>query len=150
MKIRGAMIPICLGLACTLPTSALPAEEGSGGGMTFEERRTLSNRIKQLRELRKKLPIPVPSGLFGIYAFPEKGQGVAGINYQHHEFEGLIQGSNSISAQTAVTTAPNRFFGDPMQPPTLRVVPKSAQADVVFPYANFAINDKVALVGLIP
>ena len=150
MNIRGAMIPICLGLACALPESALSAEDGTGGGMTFEERRTLSTRIKQLRELRKKLPIPVPAGLFGIYAFPEKGQGVAGINFQHHEFEGLIQGSNSISAQTAVTTAPNRFFGDPMQPPTLRVVPKSAQADVIFPYANFAVNDRLALVGLVP
>jgi hypothetical protein len=29
-------------------------------------------------------------------------------------------------------------------------VPESAQADVIFPYANFAINDRFALVGLIP
>lgn len=150
MKHRGSMISVCLGLACVMSTNVLSAGEDSGGGSTFEERRALSDRIKQLRALRKKLPIPVPAGLFGIYAFPERGQGVAGINVQHHEFEGLIQGKDSISAETAVTTAPNRFFGDPMQPPTLRVVPNSAQADVLFPYANFALNDKVALVGLIP
>ena len=53
MNIRGAMIPICLGLACALPESALSAEDGTGGSMTFEERRTLSTRIKQLRELRR-------------------------------------------------------------------------------------------------
>ena len=37
-----------------------------------------------------------------------------------------------------------------MQPQTLRVVPKSAQADVIYPFANFAINDHFALVALAP
>ncbi|MCU7807254.1 MAG: hypothetical protein KZQ73_05215, partial [Candidatus Thiodiazotropha sp. (ex Semelilucina semeliformis)] len=110
----------------------------------------LSNRIKQLRQLRKQLPIPVPAGLFGIYAFPERGQGVAGVNFQHHQFEGLVQGGDTVSAETVVTTAPNRFFGDPMQPTTLRVVPQKAKADIIFPYANFAINDQFALVALAP
>lgn len=150
MKCHLTLLTASLMLACTLPTYTLAADDDSDGGSTLEERRALSERIKQLRELRKKLPIPVPSGLFGIYAFPEKGQGVAGINYQHHEFDGLIQGTESVSAETVVTTAPNRFFGDPMQPPTLRVVPERAQADVIFPYANFAISDKFALVGLAP
>lgn len=150
MKFRPALLTACIGLATALPVSAAAADDDATGAATLEERRALSNRIKQLREIRKKLPIPVPAGLFGIYAFPEKGQGVAGINYQHHEFKGLIQGSESVSAETVVTTAPNRFFGNPMQPPTLRVVPNSAKADVVFPYANFAISDRFALVGLIP
>ncbi|QKQ25932.1 hypothetical protein [Candidatus Reidiella endopervernicosa] len=131
-----------------MPTYVVAATDDSDGASTFEQRRALSNRIKELRALRNRLPIPVSAGLFGIYAFPEKGQGVAGINYQHHQFNGLIQGSNSISSATAVATAPNPFFGDPMQPPTLRVVPKEAQADVIFPFANFAISDKFALVTL--
>jgi len=149
MKCRVTLLSASLALACIMPTIALAVDD-QGGSSTLEQRRALSNRIKQLRALRKKLPIPVPSGLFGIYAFPERGQGVAGINYQHHEFDGLIAGNDSISAETVVTTAPNRFFGNPMQPPTLRVVPKSAQADVIFPFANFAINDRFALVALAP
>lgn len=150
MKCSITLLSASLALACTMPTYALAADADPEGGSTLEQRRALSERIKKLRELRKQLPIPVPAGLFGIYAFPEKGQGVAGINYQHHEFDGLIQGSDSVSAKTVVTTAPNIFFGNPMQPPTLRVVPQKAQADVIFPYANFAINDKFALVGLAP
>lgn len=150
MSYRAGVISAFLVLGCAAPTYAQSPDDASGGLSTLEERRALSNRIKELRTLRKKLPIPVPAGLFGIYAFPEKGQGVAGINIQHHEFEGLVQGDDSISAEKAVTTAPNRFFGDPMQPKTLRVVPNSAEADVLFPYANFAINERVALVGLIP
>jgi len=150
MKYSITLLSASLALAFIVPTQALAAEDETDGGSTLEERRALSERIKQLRELRKQLPIPVPAGLFGIYAFPEKGQGVAGINYQHHEFDGLIQGTDSVSSKTVATTAPNRFFGNPMQPPTLRVVPEHAEADVIFPYANFAINDRFALVGLAP
>jgi hypothetical protein len=144
------MLSASIALACMTPVLSHAAGEGDDGGSTLEQRRALSNRIKELRALRKKLPIPVPSGLFGIYAFPEKGQGVAGINFQHHEFSGLIQGTDSVSAEEVVTTAPNRFFGDPMQPPTLRVVPREAKADVIFPYLNFAINERFALVALAP
>jgi hypothetical protein len=150
MKYRLSILSASLMLAFTMPMCALAASDDSDDGSSLADRRALSERIKKLRALRKKLPMPVPAGLFGIYAFPEKGQGVAGINYQHHEFDGLLQGSDSVSAETVVTTAPNIFFGNPMQPPTLRVVPESAQADVIFPYANFAINDRFALVGLIP
>jgi hypothetical protein len=154
MKIRKTLMFSSLALAIAAPvyaeTSSDDAESKTDEQTEFEKRRALSERIKKLRKLRKKLPHPVPSGLFGIYAFPERGQGVAGINVQHHEFDGLIQGGDSISAKTAVTTVPNRFFGDPMQPPTLRVVPQSAKADVMFPFANFAINDKFALVALAP
>ena len=150
MKCRAALLSAGLALAYTMPTYAIEAGDSSYSSSTLEERRALSKRIKDLRALRKTLPIPVPSGLFGIYAFPEKGQGVAGVNLQHHEFEGLLQGSESVSAESVVTSAPNRFFGDPMQPPTLRVVPEKAKADVIFPFANFAINDKFALVALAP
>ncbi|MCU7843883.1 MAG: hypothetical protein KZQ93_08600 [Candidatus Thiodiazotropha sp. (ex Monitilora ramsayi)] len=150
MKCCAAFLSISILLSCMVPIGVYADVNDADSSSTLEQRRALSNRIKQLRELRKRLPIPVPAGLFGIYAFPEKGQGVAGVNFQHHQFEGLIQGSDSVSAETVVTTAPNRFFGDPMQPPTLRVVPQKAKADVVFPYANFAINDRFALVALVP
>ena len=150
MKSGKLLLASSLMLALAAPVAVQAAEEEDKKKTAFEKRRALAERIKKLRELRKRLPHPVPSGLFGIYAFPEAGQGVAGINYQHHEFDGLIQGSDSVSAETVVTTVPNRFFGDPMQPPTLRVVPEHVEADVAFPFANFAINDRFALVGLVP
>lgn len=150
MKYTATLLSAGLVLACALPAQLLAAGDDGTGSATFEQRAALSKRIKELRTLRKRLPMPVPSGLFGIYAFPEKGQGVAGINAQHHEFKGLIQGSDSVSAETIVTSAPNIFFGDPGQPPTLRVVPERAEANVIFPFANFAISDDFALVGLVP
>ena len=145
MKYSTSLVTAATMLAIALPSVTLAADDDS-----YEKRRELSNLIKTMRGVRKQLPMPVPSGLFGIYAFPEKGQGVAGINYQHYEFSGLIQGSDSISAESAVTSVPNRFFGNPGQPPTLRVVPKKAKADVIFPYANFSLNDQLALVALAP
>ncbi len=145
MKFAMSVCAAATMLAVTIPTVSIAEEDD-----TYEQRRELSNLIKTMRKVRKQLPIPVPSGLFGIYAFPEKGQGVAGINFQHYEFDGLIQGSDSVSSKEVVASVPNRFFGNPMQPKTLRVVPKSAKADVMFPYANFAINDYMALVALMP
>lgn len=150
MKYRALSYTAAIAAAVAMPTYSLAADSEFDSSTDYSQRAALSNRIKTLRELRKKLPIPVPAGLFGIYAFPEKGQGVAGINYQNYEFSGLVRGSDSISAQTAVTTTPNRFFGLPGQPPTLRVVPRSASAHVAFPFANFAISDDFAVVALAP
>ncbi|MCW8890624.1 MAG: hypothetical protein OQL20_08205 [Sedimenticola sp.] len=150
MKYSTTLLSAGIALACSMPLQVIAADDDSTGRTSFEQRAALSKRIKALRQLRKQVPVPVPSGLFGIYAFPEKGQGVAGINVQHHKFEGLIQGTDSVSAESVVTSAPNRFFGNPGQPPTLRVVPKSAEADVIFPFANFSLNDKFALVALAP
>ncbi len=154
MKISKTLLAAGCVVGLALPAAAPAGAEDAAAQdremSDFEKRRALAQRIRKLRELRRRLPHPVPSGLFGIYAFPEPGQGVMGINAQHHEFDGLIMGSDSVSAETVVTTVPNRFFGDPMQPPTLRVVPTHAEADVIFPFANFAVNERFALVGLIP
>ena len=117
---------------------------------SYAKRIALSQMIRKMRAMRKDLPIPPTAGLFGVYAFPKKGQFVTGINYQTFKFNGLIQGNDSISAKTAVTSAPNIFFGAPNQPPTLRAVPKSAEAHVVYPFINYAINDHFSWVGLIP
>ena len=61
--VAGAALSV-ISLSC--PPSTLAAGKDTDTMTSLEERRALSNRIKELRELRKKLPIPVPSGLFGI------------------------------------------------------------------------------------
>jgi hypothetical protein len=129
---------------------AASAQASGNDDDAYKKRVELSKKIKKMRVMRKQLPVPPPAGLFGVYAFPKKGEFVTGVNYQHFEFSGLLQGSDSVSAQQVVSTAPNPFFGDPMQPPTLRVVPKSAKADVIFPFVNYAISDQFALVALAP
>lgn len=137
-------------LACVVPVYAVETGSAAKRGFTAEKQDVLSSKMKKLKALRKKMPIPVPSGLGGVFVFPEKGQGVVGVNIQHHEFEGLIRGRESVSAETVVATTPNRFFGNPMQPATLRVVPERSKADVIFPFANFTVNDHFALVAVAP
>ena len=114
----------------------------------------LSKQIKKMKNMRKQLPSPPPSGLFGVYAFPEKGQYVTGVNFQHHEFDGLLNGSSSVSATDTTSSAPNQFVGQVVNgmtnPSTLRVVPNSAKANVVMPFINYTLDDKIALVALVP
>ncbi|MBC8212717.1 MAG: hypothetical protein H8E21_16790 [Gammaproteobacteria bacterium] len=151
MNYRAILASTGIALSVAIPTQAFAAsDEEIAAAEAYKKRVELSNDIKKMRAMRKELPIPPPAGLFGVYAFPEKGQFVTGVNIQNHKFSGLLKGSDSITAQQAVLTTPNPFFGDPGQPPTLRIVPKSAEANVIFPFINYAIDDKFALVALAP
>ncbi|MCW8964269.1 MAG: hypothetical protein OQL16_10775 [Gammaproteobacteria bacterium] len=136
-------------LFLAMPTTALAAED-AGADEAFKKRQALSNKIKSMKELRREMPIPPPAGLFGIYSLPKPGDFIAGINYQNHKFEGLLDGDNHVSSAEAVATAPNIFFGNPMQPATLRQVPKRAEADVAFPFINYTVDERFSLVALAP
>ncbi|WP_293649883.1 hypothetical protein [Thiolapillus sp.] len=107
-------------------------------------------KMKKLMAVKRELPVPPPAGLFGAYAFPSKGQGMAGISYAHFSFEGLRMDTDSVSTNTVVSTVANRFFGLPGMPPTLRVVPIKVDVDVAYPFANFAIGHDLALIGVAP
>ncbi|MCP4078207.1 MAG: hypothetical protein GY744_18735 [Gammaproteobacteria bacterium] len=152
MNYSSLLVSAGIALSLVMPTQAFAAtnKDKAAADAAYKKRVELSRKIKKMRAMRKKLPIPPPAGMFGVYAFPDKGQFVTGVNYQNHQFSGLLQGSESISTQEAVLTAPNAFAGQPMQPPTLRVVPVSAEADVIFPFINYAVSEKVALVALAP
>lgn len=150
MKYRTSLLITSLTLSLSIPAQVFAAADTTDADAAYKKRVELSKRIKEMKAMRQALPIPPAAGLFGVYAFPEKGQFVTGIVAQNHKFSGLVQGSDDVSAETAVTTAPNPFFGDPMQPPTLRVVPDSAEANVLLPFVNYTLNEKFALVGLAP
>ena len=146
MKTKNLLMATAIALSFVAPTQVF-AEYGDDA---YKERVALSKQIKKMKNMRKQLPSPPPAGLFGVYAFPEKGQYVAGVNFQHHEFSGLLNGSTSVSAATAATSAPNQFNGKPYQPETIRVIPNSAKANVIMPFINYTVNDKIALVALAP
>lgn len=61
------------------------------------------------------------------------------------DMEGNLSGSNDISPDTIVTTVPNRFFGSPGQPPTLRVVPLDMTMDMHMFGMMYAPSDRVTL-----
>ena len=51
------------------------------------------------------------------------GEFMFSYRYMSMSMKGNLAGDDSISPSTIATSVPNRFFGRPMQPPTLRVVP---------------------------
>ena len=149
MKTNSILITVGLALSFLISPHIL-AEEETDEDKAYKKRVELSKKIKAMRKLRRDMPVPPPSGLFGVYSLPKAGQFVAGVNFQNFSFSGLLHGSDSVSAETVATTAPNIFFGNPMQPPTLRVIPESVEASVVFPFINYSITDELALVSIMP
>lgn len=53
----------------------------------------------------------------------KQGEWMLSYRFQHMEMEGSLINDNEVAPEEIVSTVPNRFFGSPMQPPTLRVVP---------------------------
>ena len=63
-----------------------------------------------------------PIGVMGDHLH-KKGEFMLSYRYMNMKMEDNRDGTDDLSPETIVTTVPNRFFGNPMQPPTLRVVP---------------------------
>lgn len=57
-------------------------------------------------------------------------------------------GSNSVTPENIATTVPNRFFGQPMQPPTLRIVPLDMSMEMHMFGAMYAPADWITLTAM--
>ncbi|MDA7949372.1 MAG: transporter [Hyphomicrobiaceae bacterium] len=115
---------------------------------------------------------PTPGGLNVTYKDGEvhaapraDGHGPIGVmgDHRHHTGELMLSyrfmrmwmegnriGDDDVSPETIVTTVPNPFFGNPGQPPTLRVVPKDMSMDMHMFGAMYGVNDRVTLMGMVP
>ena len=88
-----------------------------------------------------------PIGVMGDHMH-EKGEFMLSYRFMHMDMQGNRAGTDSIDADTIVTTVPNRFFGRPMQPPTLRIVPTSMSMDMHMVGAMYAPADWLTLVAM--
>ena len=70
-----------------------------------------------------------PIGVMGDHMH-DKGEWMLSYRFMHMDMAGNRAGSDTIDADTLVTSFPNRFFGRPMQPPTLRIVPTEMTMDM--------------------
>ena len=77
--------------------------------------------------------------------FHKKGEWMFSYRFMSMSMDGNLDGSDSIDPDTIVTTIPNRFFGVPGQPPTLRVVPLDMDMDMHMLGMMYAPSDKVTL-----
>ncbi|NRA30331.1 MAG: transporter [Parvularculaceae bacterium] len=78
----------------------------------------------------------------------KQGEFMVSYRFMHMNMDGNRDGTDSLSAETIATTVPNAFAGQPMQPPTLRVVPLDMTMDMHMVGAMYGLTDRVTLVGM--
>ena len=81
--------------------------------------------------------------------FHKKGEWMISYRYMAMPMKGNLNGSSSLSPDTIVTTVPNRFFGNPGQPPTLRIVPIEMNMDMHMVGLMYAPTDRITLMGML-
>ncbi|MEM1381461.1 MAG: transporter [Pseudomonadota bacterium] len=77
-----------------------------------------------------------------------KGEFMVSYRFMRMDMDGNRDGTDSLSPETIVTTVPNRFFGNPMQPPTLRVVPLNMTMDMHMVGAMYGLTDRITLMAM--
>ncbi|MEO9634790.1 MAG: transporter [Parasphingorhabdus sp.] len=88
-----------------------------------------------------------PIGVMADHAH-KKGEVMLSVRHMHMEMSGNQIGTDGISTEDVVTSIPNRFFGVPGQPPTLRIAPTSMRADMTMVGAMYAPTDWVTFVAM--
>ena len=63
-----------------------------------------------------------PVGVMGDHVH-DQGEWMLSYRFMHMDMQGNRLGADAIDPDRIATSIPNRFFGRPMQPPTLRIVP---------------------------
>lgn len=90
-----------------------------------------------------------PTGLMARHLLP-KGKFMLAYRAGHMEMNGLRSGTTDLGPDTLVTTVPNRFFGLPGQPPTVRVAPLWMKGDMQMLGAMYGLGDNVTLMAMLP
>ena len=77
-----------------------------------------------------------------------KGEWMLSYRFMSMDMDGNRQGNDRVSPDDIVTSEPNAFFGQPMQPPTLRVVPLDMRMNMHMFGAMYAPSDRVTLMAM--
>lgn len=88
-----------------------------------------------------------PIGVVGDH-YHEAGEFMFSYRFMNMDMSGNAIGSNDVDPESIATTIPNRFFGMPMQPPTLRVVPTRMSMEMHMLGLMYAPTDKVTLMAM--
>ncbi|MEM9170398.1 MAG: transporter [Pseudomonadota bacterium] len=119
-----AASPLCAALlSCALAAPAL-ADHNEGGGVDAKSH--------------------APIGVMGDHLHAP-GEVMFSFRYMRMGMEGSRIGTDPVAPETIATTVPNRFFGAPGQPPTLRVVPTDMTMDMYMLGAMVGLTERVTL-----
>ncbi|MEL6258967.1 MAG: transporter [Pseudomonadota bacterium] len=78
----------------------------------------------------------------------KQGEVMTSFRYMRMEMDGSRIGTDSVSPETIATTVPNRFFGAPGQPPTLRVVPTNMTMEMYMGGVMYGLTDRITLTAM--
>lgn len=88
-----------------------------------------------------------PIGMMADH-YHKAGEFMFAYRFMHMKMEGSRIGRQRVSPEQIATTVRNRFFGQPMQPPTLRVVPTRMTMDMHMFGAMYAPTDWLTLMAM--
>lgn len=88
-----------------------------------------------------------PIGVMGDHMH-KKGEVMVSYRYMHMDMGGSLIGDDDATPETIATTIPNRFFGAPMQAPTLRVAPTDMTMDMHMVGVMYGLTDWLTLMAM--
>lgn len=88
-----------------------------------------------------------PIGVMGDHMH-RRGEWMLSYRLMNMGMDGSRNGSEKMSPEAIATTVANRFFGQPMQPPTLRVVPLEMGMEMHMVGAMYAPADWITLTAM--
>ncbi len=81
--------------------------------------------------------------------YHRRGEWMLSYRSMFMDMQGNLSGTSSISSDEIATTVPNRFFGNPGQPPTLRIVPEEMSMQMHMLGMMYAPTDSVTLMAML-
>lgn len=115
-------------LLCAVTSLPANAHDGDGGAVTYASDHA-------------------PIGVMADHRH-KTGELMISYRYMQMEMDGSRVGTNPVSPEETVTTTPNPFFGSPMQPPTLRVVPTDMTMRMHMAGAMYGLTDRITLLAM--
>lgn len=88
-----------------------------------------------------------PIGVMGDHRH-KRGEWMLSYRYMFMDMEGNRDGTSALSSDDIATTVSNPFFGTPMQPPTLRVVPTKMPMNMHMVGGMYGVSDRITLMGM--
>ncbi len=88
-----------------------------------------------------------PLGVMGDHMH-KKNEWMVSYRFMRMDMAGNRDGTDSLSPDEIVTSTPNRFFGTPGQPPTLRVVPTEMTMDMHMFGVMYAPTDWLTIMAM--
>ena len=78
----------------------------------------------------------------------KKGEWMTSYRFMQMDMAGSRDGADALTPEEIVASVPNPFFGAPMQPPTLRVVPTDMAMRMHMAGVMYGLTDRVTLTAM--